>query len=62
MENVLIMKDYYTILEVNRNASIDEIKKQYKILARKYHPDKTTHLSYAPGWSRIQFALFFTIC
>ena len=40
MENVLIMKDYYTILEVNRNASIDEIKKQYKILARKYHPDK----------------------
>jgi curved DNA-binding protein CbpA len=34
------MKDYYTILEVNRNASIDEIKKQYKILARKFHPDK----------------------
>lgn len=40
MENVLIMKDYYTILQVNRNASIDDIKKQYKILARKFHPDK----------------------
>lgn len=40
MENVLIMKDYYKILEVNRNASIDDIKKQYKILAKKYHPDK----------------------
>ena len=40
MENVLIMKDYYKILEVNRNSSIDDIKKQYKILAKKYHPDK----------------------
>lgn len=34
------MKDYYTILQLNRNASIDDIKKQYKVLARKFHPDK----------------------
>jgi curved DNA-binding protein len=32
-------KDYYKILEVAKNASKDEIKKQYKKLARKYHPD-----------------------
>jgi len=32
-------KDYYTILEINRNATEEEIKKQYKKLALKYHPD-----------------------
>ena len=32
-------KDYYKILEVDKNASQEEIKKSFRRLAKKYHPD-----------------------
>ena len=32
-------EDYYSILEVDRNASEDVIKKAYRKKAMQYHPD-----------------------
>ncbi len=32
-------KNYYDILEINKNASPEIIEKAYKVLVRKYHPD-----------------------
>ncbi len=32
-------RDYYDILEVTREATADEIKRAYRKMARKFHPD-----------------------
>lgn len=33
-------KDYYKILELDKTSTPEQIKKQYKLLAMKHHPDK----------------------
>jgi len=35
------LPNYYEILDVSRNATQEEIKKKFRVLAKKTHPDKT---------------------
>jgi len=34
------LPDHYVILQVSKDASLNEIKKQFRLLAKKWHPDK----------------------
>ena len=39
IQYLLNMDDLYTVLGITKSASDDEIKKAYRTLALKYHPD-----------------------
>ena len=37
---VLCVEDFYKLLDIDKSASDREIKKAYRLLSKKYHPDK----------------------
>jgi Ca-activated chloride channel family protein len=49
-------KDYYTILELSHRATPEEIKRAYRSLARRYHPDASAEPDAAQRFREIQDA------
>ncbi|MDZ4786445.1 MAG: DnaJ domain-containing protein, partial [bacterium] len=50
------MKDYYKTLGLLNSASQEEIKRSYRILARRYHPDISQRESSSEKFKEIQNA------
>ena len=51
----MLMRDPYLVLEIDRNATDDEVKKAYRNMCRKYHPDKNPNYIEYKQWKMENF-------
>jgi len=49
-------RDFYEVLGVNRSATEDDIKKAYRGLAKKYHPDVSSEKNTEAKFKEVQEA------
>ena len=49
-------RDYYEVLGVSKTATEEEIKKAYRQLAKKYHPDTSTEENAQEKFKEVQEA------
>ncbi len=55
-KSIIDKKDYYDILGVRKDASEDEIRKAYKKMAIKFHPDKNSSNLAADAFKKVSHA------
>ena len=53
---ILNKRDYYQILGLSKNAGEDDIKKAYKKMAIKFHPDKNQAPQAAEAFKKVSAA------
>ena len=57
MENLVYMTEsFYDILGVSKKARAEEIKRSYRKLSLKYHPDKTKDVEFIEKYKKINEA------
>ena len=51
-----VKRDYYEVLGITRSSTTDELKRQYRKLALKFHPDRNQHADTAEHFKEISEA------
>ena len=52
-------RDYYEVLGISKSASADEIKRAYRKMAKKYHPDLNRDVDTTEKFQQINSAFEF---